>query len=218
MSENQAVIFKMSVISNVREVHTEIDSMLLFNLGVELSEKKIEQKYQENMASKCFSRIIDEHGLDLDIDREKWMKDKWWKMECLPPEKFKEAPGATKLIDDICLVNLPRAVATYSRRTLMNKILARLMFVGRFSETLSIFDRDIVQRNGEAEIFLHGAERLGAFPEKTVVIADDMETMLAVKEVGMKCIGIVPNRRWSTPADWNVVSLRELNPDLIQGL
>jgi len=213
---NKAVIFHLGVVSDLKKVHAEIDSKILFSHGVRLTAEEMRCKYWENNASKYLPKMIAEHKLD--IDRERWMKKKWGEMADLPFEKFKEVPGATKLIGDIRLENFHSILVSFAPHYLINKVLASLRLVGGFHETISAHDMDMKKRKNDAEMYAAIASVFRVFPEEMVVVADDMETVKAVKEAGMKCICLVPDRHWRIFADKKVESLEELSSESIQTL
>lgn len=80
---------------------------------------------------------------------------------------------------------------------------------------------DVTRGKPNPQVFLLGAERLGASPSNCVVIEDAPVGVAAAHAAGMKCVAVVSTGRvWEKldSADLIVDSLRELNPQIIRGL
>lgn len=214
----EAVIFDMDgVISDTQKKHSEIESMLLYKLGIHLSSEEITRKYSGVQTSKFFTDLLNEHGIH-DVDVNRLMRLKWVEMLNLTKAEIKEVPGAIKLVTDLSQRKIPLAVASASIPGFIDRVLFSLGIIGKFQETISSYDAEVKKGKPEPDIFLWAAKKLGKNPEKIVVIEDGINGMIGAKKAGMKCIGLVPNRRWSTPADVNVESLSEISHEMIMSM
>ncbi len=213
----EAVIFDMDgVISDTQKIHSHVESLLLFKHGIHLSSDEITKRFSGVQTSKFFKELFDEHKIEVDVSE--LMMIKWRTMLGTPRKNIKEIPGATKLIADLRRNELPLAVASASIKGFINFVLYNLKVLGAFKEVVSAYDDRVKKGKPEPDIFLLAAKRLGVDPEKSLVIEDGISGMIGAKKAGMKCIGLVPNRSWSTPADFNVESLSEITPELIQSM
>ncbi len=80
---------------------------------------------------------------------------------------------------------------------------------------------DVTRGKPDPQVFLLGAERVGASPERCVVIEDAPAGVAAAHAAGIKCVAVVSTgriREQLAAADLIVDSLRELNVDNIRGL
>jgi beta-phosphoglucomutase len=80
---------------------------------------------------------------------------------------------------------------------------------------------DVTRGKPDPQVFLLGAERVGALPEHCVVIEDAPAGVAAAHAAGMKCVAVVSTGRVQeqlAAAELTVDSLRELNVEIIREL
>ena len=95
-------------------------------------------------------------------------------------------PGATELIERLA-GTVPLGLASNTRRTLVDEVLANTTFDGRFD---AITTGDEVEPKPAPDIYLLACERLGVEPAHAVALEDSPLGVQAAKAAGMACIGV----------------------------
>ena len=99
-------------------------------------------------------------------------------------------PGVRELFDALDAANLPRAVATSTRRS---RALPKLDAVGLLERVQAVVAGDEVQRGKPApDIFLAAAERLGQTPAHCLALEDSNAGVRAARAAGMRVV-MVPD-------------------------
>lgn len=99
-------------------------------------------------------------------------------------------PGAVDLLDRLERKGTPRAIATSSSASYVERILAPHRLVSKFAFILSADD---VQRGKpNPEVYEKAAARFGMAPARTLVLEDSVNGMTAAKAAGARCI-VVPH-------------------------
>ena len=95
-------------------------------------------------------------------------------------------PGATELIDHLAGV-VPIAVATNTRREIVDEVLVQTPFDGRFD---AVNTGDEVTPKPAPDIYLLACRRLGVEPSAAVGVEDSPTGVRAIKAAGMTAIGV----------------------------
>ena len=111
-------------------------------------------------------------------------------------ELFREAargrlialPGVLDLVDWLAARGIPRAIVTSTPRANLDLILADLKLKERFDALVA--EEDATLGKPDPEGFLVAASRLGAPPDRCVVIEDAPAGLKAAKAGGMRAIGV----------------------------
>jgi HAD superfamily hydrolase (TIGR01509 family) len=116
-------------------------------------------------------------------------------------------PGATELIDQLS-GQVPIALASNTRRSLVDRVLAHTPFADRFD---AINSGDEVNPKPAPDIYLLACERLGVTPSSAVAVEDSPTGVRAARAAGMTCIGVPSHADQPLDlADYVVASLNEL--------
>ena len=122
-------------------------------------------------------------------------------------EPVKVNPGATELVERLA-GTVPLGLASNTRRTLVDEVLANTTFGGLFD---AITTGDEVEPKPAPDIYLLACERLEVEPADAVALEDSPLGVQAAKAAGLACIGVPSDP--SQPlaeADHVVGSLTEL--------
>lgn len=123
-------------------------------------------------------------------------------------------PGAAEWVARLRADGWRQAIATSAPRANLEAMLSALGLTGRFDAEVAA--EDVVNGKPHPEVFLTAAARVGATPERAVVVEDAVNGLLAGRAAGMKTIAVHP-----TPlpgADLAVASLTNLAPDAFDAL
>lgn len=209
----KAVIFDLDgVISDTQNLHSEIEVAIFRKYGVEVSKKRINEKYAGVPCKDFFREIFAQNNISTDI--EKVVKEKQDLMLRRSKGNILPMPGALKLIAEADQRGLGMAVATSSPKKLADLILTELDLTNVFKTVVTI--EDVKNGKPDPEIFLLAAKKLGVKPQECIVIEDGRSGMLAAKRAGMRCVGLVKDKsKKDYSADILVESLNEINDEKI---
>ncbi|MBE0478560.1 HAD family phosphatase [Candidatus Aerophobetes bacterium] len=216
----KAVIFDMDgVISDTQILHASADVAVLKLYSITFTEDKINENFAGITDKEMFENIFSLYGVPGNIKRA--IKEKWKIMMARANTEITPVPGALKLINKLKRENLTLAVASSSPIIFINAVLSKLNIKGEFKVIVS--GEEVLKGKPHPEIFLVAAKRLKAKPDECVVIEDSPSGMKATKSAGMKCIGLVGekkpiNPKNNYPADLIINDLRKLTLEQIKNL
>jgi pseudouridine-5'-monophosphatase len=105
-------------------------------------------------------------------------------------------PGAVALVEALDAAGVGLGIATSSKRELCEQKLRKHAFAARFGAIVCSDDPAVKHAKPSPDLFLVAARRLGAEPERCLVIEDAPNGTAAAAAAGMPCIAIVdPNLR-----------------------
>jgi HAD superfamily hydrolase (TIGR01509 family) len=99
-------------------------------------------------------------------------------------------PGVLPLLDHLEAARIPKAIATSSRATYVQRVLAPHQLLPRFEFVLSA--DDIQYGKPHPEIYLQAAARFGCPPAEMLVLEDSINGLKAAKGAGSRCV-VVPH-------------------------
>jgi len=132
---------------------------------------------------------------------------------------FPTLDGAVELIDELNEAGFLLAVGSSGPPENVGLVLDALDRRDVFGGVVT--GDDVTRGKPDPQVFLLGAERIGASPANCVVIEDAPVGVTAAHAAGMKCVAVVSTgrvREKLAAADLVVDTLRELNADIIRGL
>jgi HAD superfamily hydrolase (TIGR01509 family) len=103
------------------------------------------------------------------------------------PGHLQELPGVRACLEQLALQEIPMAVASSAPLENVELSLGELGLRHYFEAVVSV-----ARRAGKPDplAFLEAAEKLGAAPERCVVIEDSLSGVEAARRAGMKCIAV----------------------------
>lgn len=108
-----------------------------------------------------------------------------------------------------------QAIASAAPRANVDAVLEALSATRIFQAIVSA--EDVHRGKPDPEVFLTAAARVGASPDKCIVVEDAVAGVQGARSAGMRSIGISHNGE-HLPADVVVLSLAELQPDAFEKL
>ena len=115
--------------------------------------------------------------------------------------------GAPELVDHL-RQRVPIALASNTRRSLVDRILAHTPFAGWFG---AIATGEEVPPKPAPDVYLLACERIGIEPASAVAVEDSPTGVTAAQAAGLACIGVPSDRDHPlAQADYQVESLSEL--------
>ena len=115
-------------------------------------------------------------------------------------------PGARAVVDAAAAA-VPVAVASNSRRSLLDAALARGGFTGTFA--VSIAADEVGRPKPAPDMYLRACELLGAAPADTLAFEDSMTGLWSARAAGLPVVGVPTLRDGEFPADLVVDSLQD---------
>lgn len=111
-----------------------------------------------------------------------------------------EVDGVSEALAALATTALPQCIASSGSHAKMRRTLGRTGLYERFAGR--IFSATEVERGKPApDLFLHAARRMGAAPERCVVVEDSQYGVRAARAAGMRSFGYAGGL---TPRDWLV--------------
>jgi HAD superfamily hydrolase (TIGR01509 family) len=207
----KAVIFDMDgVISDTQTIHSRIWSEVMAGYGVQISPAEITLRYAGAKSREIFTTILAEHGLEDRLEEALGAKDRLYAERA--GSGVMAISGAPELIRKLARDGRDLAVASGGGRENVEWVLQTLKLRQYFPVVVTA--SDVEHGKPSPDLFLLAAQLLERHPADCVVIEDSRNGMLAARQAGMYCIGLVTDREdhQNYPADRLVESLTGLGP------
>lgn len=200
------------VVSDTQILHSQSESQLLSNYGINLSPAEITKRFAGMKTSEFFGELLKEKNIKINLTS--LIDKKWQKMIELAQKSVSPMPGAINLINQFLKDGLKLGLASASTLKYIKIVLLKLNLENKFQTVVSA---DEVKRGKpEPDIFLKTAKKLFLKPNECVVIEDGISGMIAAKRAKMKCVGLTTDEKQNNyPADIIVKSLNELTIEKI---
>ena len=101
--------------------------------------------------------------------------------------------GVESFLDAAETAGVPKVIATSASKCRAERMLGNYNLRGRFSAVIT--SDDVRSGKSAPEIFLRGADKLGALPSEVIVFEDAPSAIRIAKSVGMKCVGVARGKR-----------------------
>jgi HAD superfamily hydrolase (TIGR01509 family) len=139
------------------------------------------------------------------------------RMERRYRERLPLLPGAVEAVERLA-ARWPLGLASSSNRPLIDLVLELSGLDRVFQATVS--SEEVARGKPAPDVFLEAARRLGVSPERTAVVEDSENGILAGRAAGMRVIAIPnahfpPGEEALEAADGVLRSLDELTPDVV---
>ena len=186
MPHAKAVVFDLDgLMFNTEELYQEVGSELLRRRGYEFTQELLDQM-MGRPSHVALQLMIDAHTLKATVEELLAETD-----EIFPrilAERLAPMPGLIELMEALERQAIPKAIATSSRRTFVEHVLACFDFQPRFSPILTA--EDITHGKPHPEIYLKAAERLGVAPAQMLVLEDSQNGCRAAVAAGAIAVAV----------------------------
>ena len=201
------------VLVDTERIAVRIDVAVLAELGWKMSEAEVIERFM-GKSDDAMTREIEAHtGRKLPESWEAPFRHLY--REAFAAE-LQPVPGVVEALDAI---TLPTCVASSGTHEKIRYTLGLTGLYDRFAGR--IFSVDDVRRGKPApDLFLHAASRMGAVPERCVVVEDSPYGVQAARAAGMRAFGyaggLIPRRALEGPHTVLFDDMRDL-PRLLAG-
>lgn len=182
----KAVVFDLDgLMFNTEELYIDVGTELLRRRGKTFGQELLD-KMMGRPSAVALQLMIDEHGLEATVEGLLAETD-----EIFPEilrTRLAPMPGLLELLAALEHYNLPKAIATSSRRAFVDRVLTPFGFHPRFSFILT--SEDIVHGKPHPEIYLQAAERHGVAPQEMLVLEDSQNGCRAAVAAGAVAVAV----------------------------
>jgi pseudouridine 5'-phosphatase len=182
----RAVVFDLDgLMFNTEELYVEVGSQLLGRRGNQIS-KPLLDAMMGRPSPVALQIMIDWHRLDATVDQLQQ------ETEELFPELLRRSlqpmPGLFALLEALEAAQLPKAVATSSRRIFAHSILGQFSLLSRFQFVLTC--EDVVEGKPHPEIYLRAARQLEVAAAEMLVLEDSQNGCQAAVAAGAFAVAV----------------------------
>ncbi len=211
----EGIIFDMDgVISDTQKLHSRVETDLLRRYGINITPEEITQKYSGVRTKEFFDELLKKQKKEYNLDY--LMDEKWKLMEKFALHSVDAIEGSVDLIKRLNIEGYPLAVASASNLNYVLSVLNTLKLEEYFTYVVS---GDMVSKGKpNPESFLLAASKIKIKPNLCLVIEDGVSGMIAAKNAGMYCIGLVQNKAKIFPTSNLVTSLHQITPKYLEEL
>jgi HAD superfamily hydrolase (TIGR01509 family) len=181
------------VLVDSERLSVRLDEELLRQLGWELTEAEIVERWVGRTEGAMKAEIQDHLGRDIEADWSAFAE----RYDRAFAEQLKPVDGITEAVDAIQAARYATCVASSGNLAKIRRNLAKTGLLDRFDGRL--FSADDVEHGKPApDLFLHAAQVMGAAPERTAVVEDSAHGVAAGLAAGMTVFAYTGG---VTPAD-----------------
>jgi HAD superfamily hydrolase (TIGR01509 family) len=197
----RAVAFDLDgLMFNTEDVYWQVGSELMRRRGCQFT-PELNDAVMGRPPKACFETIIQWHSLDdtweaLLAESEALFLD-------LLDERLHPMPGLLELLDALEVAEVPKAICTSSRRTVLTAVLSRFAMEDRFQFTLAA--DDITCGKPHPEIYLKAAARFAVEPEELLVLEDSQIGCRSAAAAGAFAVAVPAG--YSRSQDFSAASL-----------
>lgn len=182
----RAVVFDLDgLMFNTEELYVEVGTELLRRRGYEFTPELLDQM-MGRPSRIALQIMIDTHTLRATVEELLAETD-----ELFPEilrQRLAPMPGLIDLLEALERNNIPKGIATSSRRAFVERVLARFDYQPRFSPILT--SEDITEGKPHPEIYLTAAARLGIQPGEMLVLEDSQTGCRAAVAAGAIAVAV----------------------------
>ena len=182
----QAVAFDLDgLMFNTEELYTEVGGELLSRRGKVCTRELLDQM-MGRPGPVALQIMIDFHELDETVERLQSETDEIF--GGLLTERLQPMPGLLRLLDALEANNVPKAIATSSRRHFAETALAKFDLEPRFA--FMITGDEVEQGKPHPEVYLSAAARLKCPPQQMMVLEDSQNGCAAAVAAGAYAVAV----------------------------
>jgi HAD superfamily hydrolase (TIGR01509 family) len=182
----RAVVFDLDgLMFNTEELYREVGSLLLARRGRQLDDALLAEM-MGRPSPVALTRMIERHDLrdsvaQLEAETDEIFAD-------ILPHRLAPMPGLIELLEAIESARLPKAIATSSRRSFVDRVLAPLDWESRFRFVLT--SEDVTHGKPHPQIYRMAAARLGVDPPALMVLEDSQIGCQAAVAAGTFAVAV----------------------------
>ena len=181
-----AVVFDLDgLMFNTEELYVLVGTELLRRRGYEFTPQLLDQM-MGRPSRVALQIMIDTHTLQATVEELLAETD-----ELFPEilrQRLAPMPGLVELLDALEHKQIPKGIATSSRRAFVERVLARFGFEPRFSPILT--SEDITEGKPHPEIYLKAASLLHIEPERMLVLEDSQNGCASAVAAGAITVAV----------------------------
>jgi HAD superfamily hydrolase (TIGR01509 family) len=186
MPAPHAVVFDLDgLMFNTEELYQEVGATLLARRGYEFTPELLDQM-MGRPSHVALQIMIDTHTLKATVEELLAETD-----EIFPEilrTRLAPMPGLVELLAALEAREIPKAIATSSRRSFVERVLDTFNYRPRFSPILT--SEDITHGKPHPEIYLQAAERLNIPPTEMLVLEDSQNGCRAAVAAGAITVAV----------------------------
>lgn len=211
----RAVIFDMDgVVSDTEKIQAQVTSELLSQNGIDVSPQELTRRFAGVPDEQTFQILFSEFHKPIQ-NIQLLIEQRWKKVMELAKGNIREMPGSRDLIFALKNHHYILGLASSSILHFIETVLNALKLKDIFDAITS--GQEVKNGKPHPDIFLLMAKKLAVRPRDCVVIEDGKSGMVAAKNAGMKCIGLVSEVHNKTyEADIIVGDLREIRLEVFE--
>ena len=182
----RAVVFDLDgLMFNTEELYYEVGSEILRRRGYEFTPELLDQM-MGRPSRVALQIMIDTHTLKATVEELLVETD-----EIFPEilrERLAPMPGLVELLSALERHDVPKGIATSSRRSFVDRVLGQFDYGPRFSPILT--SEDITHGKPDPEIYLKAAQGLGVEPAVMLVLEDSQNGCRAAIAAGAITVAV----------------------------
>jgi HAD superfamily hydrolase (TIGR01509 family) len=186
MPAPRTVVFdRDGLMFNTEELYVEVGTEILRRRGYEFTPDLID-RMMGRTGPVALQIMIDMHTLKATVEELVAETD-----EIFPEllrTKLAPMPGLVELLAALERHNIPKGIATSSRRSFVTKVLAKFNYEPRFAPILS--SEDITHGKPDPEIYLTAAKQIGVAPSEMLVLEDSQNGCRAALAAGAITVAV----------------------------
>lgn len=186
MAGVRAVVFDLDgLMFNTEELYQEVGSEILRRRGHEFTQTLLDQMMGRPSAM-ALQIMIDTHGLSATVADLLAETDEIF--PAILKARLAPMPGLIELLAALEKNNIPKGIATSSRRSFVENVLGVFQFAPRFKPILT--SEDITHGKPHPEIYLKAAAGLGLSPGEILVLEDSQNGCKAAVAAGAVAVAV----------------------------
>jgi HAD superfamily hydrolase (TIGR01509 family) len=182
----RAVVFDLDgLMFNTEELYIDVGSELLRRRGRQFT-KDLVDKMMGRPSAVALELMIQEHALEATVEQLLAETD-----EIFPEilrTRLATMPGLLELLAALEASGIPKAIATSSRRSFVDRVLAPFDLQARFAFILA--SEDITHGKPHPEIYLAAAMQHGVLPQEMLVLEDSANGCRAAVAAGAIAVAV----------------------------
>lgn len=181
-----AVVFDLDgLMFNTEELYQDVGAELLRRRGHVFTPTLLD-KMMGRPGAIALQFMIDEHTLTDTVPQLQAEADDIF--FTILATRLAPMPGLLTLLDKLEQANIPKAIATSSRRSFLSRVLQPFELEPRFVFTLTA--EDVTQGKPDPEIYLTAARRLNRTPSQVLVLEDSHNGCRAAVAAGAHAVAV----------------------------